>query len=173
TKIFNSTNKGRSMEKAKKNALQLRGIFQETFPNFYRHYFLVEKLRLLSQQLKQSIPQLNQLDDAIIQLAQKLDYFENIHSIPVIGKLSTAMIIGEIGDIKRFTSNKQLNAFVGIDIKRYQSGHTPCRATINRRGKKKQKKLFFWLFINKIKGQPPYNISCLHFYNKQKKKPNK
>ena len=35
------------------------------------------------------------------------------------------MIIGEIGDIKRFKSNKQLNAFVGIDIKRYQSGiHT-------------------------------------------------
>ena len=28
------------------------------------------------------------------------------------------MIIGEIGDIKRFKSNKQLNAFVGIeDIK--------------------------------------------------------
>ena len=60
----------------------------------------------------------------MIQLAQQLDYFENIHSIPGIGKLSTAMIIGEIGDIKRFKSNKQLNAFVGIDIKRYQSGHT-------------------------------------------------
>ena len=59
----------------------------------------------------------------MIQLAQQLDYFENIHSIPGIGKLSTAMIIGEIGDIKRFKSNKQLNTFVGIDIKRYQSGH--------------------------------------------------
>ena len=47
----------------------------------------------------------------MIQLAQQLDYFENIHSIPGIGKLSTAMIIGEIGDIKRFKSNKQLNAF--------------------------------------------------------------
>ncbi|MBR7559687.1 IS110 family transposase, partial [Mycobacterium tuberculosis] len=86
-----------------------------------RHSFLVEKLRLLIQQLKQSIHHLKQLDDAMIQLAQQLDYFENIHSIPGIGKLSTAMIIGEIGDIKRFKSNKQLNAFVGIDIKRYQS----------------------------------------------------
>ncbi|WP_218084742.1 transposase, partial [Staphylococcus epidermidis] len=85
------------------------------------HSFLVEKLRLLIQQLKQSIHHLKQLDDAMIQLAQQLDYFENIYSIPGIGKLSTAMIIGEIGDIKRFKSNKQLNAFVGIDIKRYQS----------------------------------------------------
>lgn len=34
------------------------------------------------------------------------------------------MIIGELGDIKFFDSHKQLNAYVGIDIKRYQSGKT-------------------------------------------------
>ena len=78
----------------------------------------------------------------MIQLAQQLDYFENIHSIPGIGKLSTAMIIGEIY-IKRFKSNKQLNAFVGIDIKRYQSGHTHCRDTINKRGNKKRENFYF------------------------------
>ncbi len=55
----------------------------------------------------------------MIQLAQQLDCFEHIHSIPGIGKLSAAMIIGELGNITRFKSNKQLNAFVGIDIKRY------------------------------------------------------
>ena len=88
-------------------------IAQESYPNVDRHSFLVEKLRLLIQ-LKQSIHHLKQLDDAMIQLAQQLDYFENIHSIPGIGKLSTAMIIGEIGDIKRFKSNKQLNAFVAL-----------------------------------------------------------
>ncbi|KAB2206392.1 IS110 family transposase, partial [Staphylococcus epidermidis] len=75
THIFNSTDKGMSMDKATKYALQLRVIAQESYP-----------------------------------IAQQLDYFENIHSIPGIGKLSTAMIIGEIGDIKRFKSNKQLNA---------------------------------------------------------------
>ncbi|AIR83796.1 transposase IS116/IS110/IS902 family protein [Staphylococcus epidermidis] len=130
------------MDKATKYALQLRVIAQESYPNVDRHSFLVEKLRLLIQQLKQSIHHLKQLDDAMIQLAQQLDYFENIHSIPGIGKLSTAMIIGEIGDIKRFKSNKQLNAFVGIDIKRYQSGHTHCRDTINKRGNKKDEKTF-------------------------------
>ena len=142
THIFNSTNKGMSMDKATKYALQLRVIAQESYPNVDRHSFLVEKLRLLIQQLKQSIHHLKQLDDAMIQLAQQLDYFENIHSIPGIGKL-TAMIIGEIGDIKRFKSNKQLNAFVGIDIKRYQSGNTHCRDTINKRGNKKRENFYF------------------------------
>ncbi|EPP69194.1 hypothetical protein M458_00130, partial [Staphylococcus epidermidis Scl22] len=77
--------KGMSMDKATKYALQLRVIAQESYPNVDRHSFLVEKLRLLIQQLKQSIHHLKQLDDAMIQLAQQLDYFENIHSIPGIG----------------------------------------------------------------------------------------
>ena len=92
THIFNSTDKGMSMDKATKYALQLRVIAQESYPNVDRHSFLNRK-SLLIQQLKQSIHHLKQLDDAMIQLAQQLDYFENIHSIPGI-KLSTAMIGG-------------------------------------------------------------------------------
>ena len=84
THIFNSTDKGMSMDKATKYALQLRVIAQESYPNVDRHSFLVEKLRLLIQQLKQSIHHLKQLDDAMIQLAQQLNYFKNIHSIPGI-----------------------------------------------------------------------------------------
>ena len=40
------------MDKATKYALQLRVIAQESYPNVDRHSFLVEKLRLLIQQLK-------------------------------------------------------------------------------------------------------------------------
>ena len=47
----------------------------------------------------------------MILLAQELDCFEIIYSIPGIGELTAAMIIGELGDISRFKSNKQLNAF--------------------------------------------------------------
>ncbi|MCD8819761.1 transposase, partial [Mammaliicoccus sciuri] len=85
---------------------------------------LVKKAQLLIQKLKKSIGQLSQLDKEMIQLAQELDCFEIIYSIAGIGDLTAAMIIGELGDISRFKSNKQLNAFVGIDIKRYQSGGT-------------------------------------------------
>ena len=79
----------------------------------------------------------------MIQLAQQLDYFENIHSIPGIGKPSTAMIIGEYDDISDLNQINNSNAFVGIDIKRYQSGHTHCRDTINKRGNKKRENFYF------------------------------
>ncbi len=71
---------------------------------------------MLIRHLKQSIQHLKQLDEDMIQLAQQLDCFEHIHSIPGIGKLSAAMIIGELGNITRFKSNKQLNAFLSTLI---------------------------------------------------------
>ncbi|WP_425596641.1 transposase [Staphylococcus pseudintermedius] len=37
--------------------------------------------------------------------------------------------------IREFKTNKQLNAFVGIDIKRYQSGTSKSRDTINKKRK--------------------------------------
>ena len=50
----------------------------------------------------------------MIQLAQQLDYFENIHSIPGIGKLSTAMIIGGEVILSDLKSNKQLNVLLAL-----------------------------------------------------------
>ncbi|RIO86461.1 IS110 family transposase [Staphylococcus haemolyticus] len=172
THIFDSTDKGLSKNKAKNYADQLINIASESYPNVDRHSFLVEKVRLLIQQLKSSIQRLKLLDEAMIQLAQQLDCFESIHSIPGIGKLSAAMIIGEIGDITRFKSNKQLNAFVGIDIKRYQSGGTHSRDTINKRGNKKARRLLFWVVMNIIRGQHHYDNHIVDYYYKLRKQPN-
>ncbi|WP_239709681.1 MULTISPECIES: IS110 family transposase, partial [unclassified Mammaliicoccus] len=86
------------------------------------------------------------------ELAQQLECFEVMHSIPGIGKLTVAMIIGELEDLTKFKTNKQLNAYVGIDIKRYQSGKTQYRDTINRRGNKKARRLLFLVVMNIIRG---------------------
>ncbi|MEB5687345.1 transposase, partial [Mammaliicoccus lentus] len=81
-------------------------------------------------------------------------------------------IIGELGDISRFKSNKQLNAFVGIDIKRYQSGGTHYRDTINKRGNKKARRLLFLVIMNIIRGQHRYNNHIVDYYYKLRKQPN-
>lgn len=39
--------------------------------------------------------------------------------------------MAEIGDITRFTTNKQLNAFAGIVVRRFQSGKTFFKDKIN------------------------------------------
>lgn len=43
-------------------------------------------------------------------------------SVPGIGKLNGAMILGKIGDIKRFSDFSKLLAYVGLDPVINQSG---------------------------------------------------
>ena len=114
THIFNSTDKGLSIYKAEKYAQQLINIASESYPNVDRHSFLVEKVRLLIQQLKQSIQRLKQLDDAMILLAKQLDCFEKIYSIPGIGELSASLIYWEMGgDSKIWIHHRCFNACLG------------------------------------------------------------
>ncbi|WP_145361295.1 transposase, partial [Staphylococcus epidermidis] len=137
THIFNSTHNPISIHKPTKYPLQLTLIPQQTYPNLHTHSFLLQKLPLLIQQLKQSIHHLKQLHHPIIQLPQQLHYFQNIHSIPPIPNLTTPIIIPHIPHINPFKSNKQLNPFLPIHIKPYQSPHTHSTHTINNRGNKK------------------------------------
>ena len=98
----------------------------------------------------------------MIQLAQQLDYFENIHSIPGIGKLHS-YDYWEIGDIKRFKSNKQLNvllALISNDIN--QVIHTveiPSTSVVI-----KSEKTFILVIMNIIRGQHHYDNHVVDYY---------
>ena len=56
--------------------------------------------------------------------------------------------------------------FVGIDIKRYQSGHTHCRDTINKRSGKKSEN-FYFKAMNIIRGQHHYDNHVVDYYYNQ------
>ena len=64
-------------------------------------------------------------------------------TFPGIGALTAALLLGELGDITRFKTHKQLNAFVGIDIRRYHSGKYTGQDRINKRGNPKARKIIF------------------------------
>ncbi|WP_242680383.1 IS110 family transposase [Staphylococcus sp. 191] len=87
-------------------------------------------------------------DQEMIGLARNTTKFENIISIHGIGELTAALLIGEIGDIREFKTNKQLNAFLGIDVKRYQSETSKSRDTINKIGNKKARRLLYLMMLD-------------------------
>ena len=68
-------------------------------------------------------------------------------SIPGIGDTTACRLIGELGDIRRFKNAKQLNAYAGIDIMRYQSGNTQYRDRINKRGNKNLRKILYFMVL--------------------------
>lgn len=93
-----------------------------------------------------------------------------LRSIPGVGDTTACRLIGELGDIRRFKNTKQINAYVGIDIMRYQSGNTQYRDRINIRGNKKLRKILFFMICAMImaKGKPNHFVD---YYYKLKMQP--
>lgn len=93
-----------------------------------------------------------------------------LRSIPGVGDTTACRLIGELVDIRRFKNIKQINAYVGIDIMRYQSGNTQYRDRINKRGNNKLRKILFFMICAMImaKGKPNHFVD---YYYKLKTQP--
>ena len=84
-------------------------------------------------------------------MARELPEHDLYITIPGIGELTSALLIGELGDIRRFETSNQLNAFVGIDIRRYQSGNYFGKDHINKRGNPKGRKILFFTDTGEVR----------------------
>ena len=79
------------------------------------------QLRILIEQIEFTEKQIDEIDRKIKCQLQKLNAV--ILTIPGVGPATGAMILGEIGDINRFSNPRKLVAFAGIDPTAFQSGH--------------------------------------------------
>jgi transposase len=88
---------------------------------------LIAQLDFLTQQV-------DQIDGALTELVTALPD-QYLTTIPGIGPVTAAAILGEIGDIQRFETLKQLVAYAGIDPAVYQSGQFEAKQTrMSKRG---------------------------------------
>jgi len=93
-----------------------------------------------SLQIKMIIEQLNFIENQIAQLNQELKLLLDkinspISTIPGIGPVNEATILGEIGDINRFSTPSKLVAYAGLDASISQSGEfTSPNSKMSKRG---------------------------------------
>lgn len=94
----------------------------------------------LSIQITQTIEQIELLDSQLfhteLEMANLVTCLHSvIMTIPGIGSTNGGMILGEIGDIHRFSSPGKLLAFAGLDPSVYQSGNFQAKKTrMSKRG---------------------------------------
>jgi len=94
----------------------------------------------LSIQVTQTIDQIELLDRQIDKVEAEMTsimafYDPVIMTIPGIGPVNGGMILGEIGDINRFSEPSKLLAFAGLDPSVYQSGNFKAsRTRMSKRG---------------------------------------
>lgn len=94
----------------------------------------------LSIQITHCVEQIELLDSQLKDIESQMTELMKIHdsvimTIPGIGYINGGMILGEIGDIHRFSKPSKLLAFAGLDPSVYQSGNFNARRTrMSKRG---------------------------------------
>lgn len=71
-------------------------------------------------------------------------------SIPGIGIKTALCLIAELGDVRRFHSANAINAYIGIDLIRYESGQYEAKMHIRKRGNPYARKILYRAILNII-----------------------
>lgn len=79
------------------------------------------QIKILIEQIEFTEKQVAEIDQKIEKQLKELNSV--VMTIPGVGPSTGAIILGEIGDINRFSNPKKLVAFAGIDPTAYQSGN--------------------------------------------------
>jgi transposase len=121
----------------------------------------------IAMQIVHAVKQIELLDSQIDHIeAEMTDIMRFrdsvIMTIPGIGEINGGMILGEIGDIHRFSSPKQLLAFAGLDPSVYQSGQFQAKRTrMSKRGSKVLRYALMNAAHNVVKNNSTFNA----YYN--------
>jgi len=95
---------------------------------------LVFELKLLLSQVQFLKEQLTELEKEITMLLANVD--QKLTSIPGIGPMLAAIIIGEIGDLSRFPNVSSVIAYAGLDPTVTESGTITKKRNISKKGSK-------------------------------------
>ena len=107
--------------------------------------------------------------EEMVALAQSLPEYEILLSIPGIAETTATSIIGELGDIRRFHSANQINAFIGIDLRHYESGNFLAKEHITKRGNPYARKILFKCIHNIASASHTNPCHIADFYEKRKR----
>ena len=121
----------------------------------------------ISMQVAQTIEQIELLDRQLDVVHENIESIiaslnSVIMTVPGIGYLNGAMILGEIGDIHRFKTPGKLLAFAGLDPIVYQSGNFRAR---NTRMSKRGSKTLRYALVNAAHNVVRNNKTFSEYYN--------
>ncbi|MDA1664870.1 IS110 family transposase [Bacillus cereus] len=170
-RIRANTNKKISNITAEKKAIQIIEIAKTSYPAVPQNDVLCDQLKLYARRYQELLHQKECCINKMVYIAEQRAEYNIILSLPGIGPNTAVRLMAEIGDITRFNNNKQLNAFAGIDIRRFQSGKTFFKDKINKRGNKHLRKLLFLIIQNMIKQRRYGQNHIVEYYDKLKTQP--
>jgi len=109
-------------------------------------------------EIKHLIDQIEHMNTFIDTLERKMEYYlgqipysKSILSIKGIGIVTTAGLIGEVGDFKAFDTIKEIEKLAGLDLYEISSGKHNGQRRISKRGRPLMRKLLYYAAVNAVK----------------------
>ena len=91
-------------------------------------------------------------------LASQLPEYETVMGMYAVGESTGPQLMAEIGDIRRFASQKSLVSFAGSDPVKHESGDSkPKSAKASKRGSPYLRKTLFVIMITLLQNKPADN----------------
>ena len=124
------------------------------------------ELRLLIEDYTTKKKQLDVITEALTEVVLTVDYVEKLLSIKGVGIITIAGFLSEVGDIRRFTSPKQIQKLAGLELKENSSGKHKGQTTISKRGRKKLRKILFQVVLPMIRSNVEFR-EVYDYYTKR------
>ena len=109
-------------------------------------------------EIKAMLADIGNCDSLIVQLEQEMakylkeiPYSHLILSLKGIGMVTTAGLIGEVGDFTKFHTQKELLKHAGLDLFEISSGKHKGNKRISKRGRSLMRKILFFTAINTVR----------------------
>jgi transposase len=169
--VVRNTDKKLAPKIAEKKAIKLIEAAQNSYPAVDMNDIQCEQLKDYANRYLALLRKQKELINLMVDLSKERKEYRILLSIPGIGENTAVRLIGEMGDISRFNNNKQLNAYTGIDIRRFQSGTLFYKDKINKRGNRHLRKILYFTIGNMICQRRFGNNHFVDYYDKLKTQP--
>ncbi len=127
----------------------------------YRMKKCLDELEFCQQQITQTEKELEQL-------LFKTNCAESLLSIPGVGTVTAARFLGEIGDITRFTSPKQIIKLAGYNLKTSSSGERRGETMITKRGRSELRNLLYQSALVVVSKNQQFKALYVHLISRPK-----
>ena len=167
--IRQSTSKCISDKRVAYLAQKLAALANQSYCAVKKNSPILEEVRYYAKELLRLSEQRQAVLEQMVELAQPLPEYEILLSIPGIAETTATSMIGELGDIRRFQSANQINAFIGIDLRHYESGNFLAKEHITKRGNPYARKILFKCIHNIAAASHTNHCHIEDFYEKRKR----
>lgn len=128
------------------------------------------EIRMLLEDYESRNSRLQEVMLLIEELIKQIPMAEKLMEIKGVGIKTVSGFLGEVGDITRFSSPKELQKLAGLALVENSSGKHKGQTTISRRGRKRLRYLLFEVAMSLVGKNPEFG-TLHHYYTTRKINP--